>query len=55
VTKHAYDTYGNLTSTTKNYVSGQPQTADQNVANSSTYNQATAAGKAGLITSETDP
>jgi RHS repeat-associated protein len=55
VTKYAYDTYGNLTSTTKNFVSGQPQTADQNVVSSSAYYQATAAGKAGLPTSETDP
>jgi RHS repeat-associated protein len=55
VTKRTYDTFGNRTGETRNYVSGQPATADRNVALGFAFDQATAAGKAGLATSQTDP
>ncbi|HJP88998.1 MAG TPA: RHS repeat-associated core domain-containing protein [Candidatus Limnocylindrales bacterium] len=55
VTRHAYDTDGNETSVTRNYVSGQPATGERNVVSSRAYNSATTAGKAGLPTSATDP
>ena len=55
VTHYAYDTWGNETSVTQNYVSGQPPTSDRNVVTSRAFDQATTAGKAGLATSVTDP
>jgi RHS repeat-associated protein len=54
VTRHAYDTWGNETSVTRNYVSGQSATADRNVVTAQAYDQGTTAGKAGLGTSTTD-
>lgn len=53
VTKHTYDSFGNETSVIGNYVSGQSATSDRNVTTSFAYNQATTAGKAGLVTSRT--
>jgi RHS repeat-associated protein len=55
VTRHAYDTNGNETSVTRNYISGQSATAERNVVSSLAYSAATTAGKAGLPTSATDP
>jgi RHS repeat-associated protein len=51
VTRHSYDTYGNETSTILNYINLQPPTADINVSTVRDFNQATTAGKAGLVTS----
>jgi len=55
VTKHAYDTYGNETTVTQNYISGQSATAERNVATATAFDQLITAGKAGLATSATDP
>ncbi|MBI2781170.1 MAG: RHS repeat protein [Chloroflexi bacterium] len=55
VTHHTYDTSGNETGVTRNYVSGQSATGDRNVVSSQGFNQATTAGKAGHATSATDP
>jgi RHS repeat-associated protein len=54
VTKHTYDTVGNETSTIRNYLSGQPATADQNVTTTFAYDEGTTPD-AGLLTTETDP
>jgi RHS repeat-associated protein len=55
VTHHIYDTWGNETSVTANYVSGQPAAADRNVVTARAFDQPTVAGKVGLATSMTDP
>ncbi|HCS57045.1 MAG TPA: hypothetical protein DIW80_07240 [Gordonia polyisoprenivorans] len=55
VTKHAYDLHGNETSTVQNFVSGQSATADRNVTTTVAFDQTSTAGKAGLVTSTTDP
>jgi RHS repeat-associated protein len=55
ITRHAYDTDGNETSVTSNYVSGQSLTADRNVVTNFAFNQATTAGKAGLVTAMWSP
>jgi RHS repeat-associated protein len=55
VTKHEYDSHGNQTKSTQNYVSGQSATADRNVLNQWAFDQLITAGKAGLPTSTTDP
>lgn len=54
VTLYGYDTYGDRTSVTKNYVAGQ---ADDSTSVTTTYafDQGTTAGKAGLVTSTTEP
>ena len=54
VTKYAYDTYGNRTSTILNYQGGT-QTSTSDVTTTYAYDASTTAGKAGLVTSETDP
>lgn len=55
VTKHVYNAFGNETQTIGNFVSGQSATADRNVTTAYAYDQGTTAGKAGLVTSLTDP
>jgi YD repeat-containing protein len=55
VTRFGYDGHGNGTSEIRNFVSGQPATADRNVTSAHAYDQGTPAGKAGLPTSQTDP
>jgi RHS repeat-associated protein len=55
VTKHVYDTDGNETETIQNFVSAGASTADQNVSTTFAYDSETIAGRAGLITSITDP
>ncbi|MFI5040447.1 MAG: RHS repeat-associated core domain-containing protein, partial [Acidimicrobiales bacterium] len=54
VTRHTYDTDGNELSVIANYqASGSG--ADVNVTSATAFDQATTAGKAGLVTSTTDP
>jgi len=55
VTKHEYDSHGNRTAVVQNYVSGQSATSSRNVRTEYAFDGSTAAGKAGLMTSETDP
>ena len=55
VTKHVYDSHGNETSTIQNYVAGQGGTSERNVTTTYAFDQQTSAGKAGLVTSMTDP
>jgi len=55
VTHHGYDSFGDETSVTQNYVSGQSALSDRNVVSAAAYDQATTAGRAGLVTSATDP
>jgi RHS repeat-associated protein len=54
VTKYEYDIDGNRTAMVQNYVGGQSPTSDRNVRVEYAYDHSTAAGKAGLVTSETD-
>jgi RHS repeat-associated protein len=54
VTHHGYDSFGNETTLVQNYVSGQGATGSQNVTTSRAFDQASAAGKAGIPTSTTD-
>lgn len=55
ITKYEYDGHGNRTAMIENHVAGQPATAERNVRTEAAYDQSTTAGKAGLVTSETDP
>jgi RHS repeat-associated protein len=55
VIKDVYDIRGNRIETIANFVSGQSANHERNVSTSYAYNQATTAGKAGLVTAETDP
>jgi RHS repeat-associated protein len=55
VTKHVYDTNGNETSVIRNFVSGESSTHERNVTATYAYDPASTAGKAGLVTAETDP
>lgn len=55
VTSYGYDTYGNQTGETRNYVSGQTPDATSNVTTTYLYDQATVGGKLGLRTTQTNP
>jgi RHS repeat-associated protein len=55
VTAYGYDTYGNRTSVTQNYIYGQQPDDSTNVTTTYAFDQNTTAGKAGLATSTTVP
>ena len=55
VTKYTYDAHGNRTGEIRNFVAGQSATAERNVMTGYAYDLGTAAGRAGLATSQTDP
>ena len=55
VTKYEYDSYGNRTATVANYVPGESATPSRNVRTEYAYDQSSRDGRAGLVTSETDP
>ncbi len=55
VTKSTYDANGNVLSTIQNYLSGSCTQSDCNVETANTYDANTTAGRAGLVTSQTDP